>query len=288
MAQEASLTERLGYAKEARLLIVNCDDFGSSHAANTAIVRAVEEGLASSTTMMVPCPWAREAALRSRGLDVGVHLTLTAEYPGYRWRSLTNASSLHDEDGFLPRTAEEVWANAKLSDVEAECRAQIEQAMAWGVDVTHLDAHMGTMQVDRRFFEVYLKLASHYRLPLRMVSARHEKQMGFSCRLPAAEMGILFPDNFIAPKWGIPAGDTLNNAIANLRPGVSEIFLHPVEDGSELRGYDLEAAALRAADFRTLTDPNLVQRAEQHSVVTISFRPLRDLMRADYKSVHGT
>ena len=288
VTQVPTLAERLGYAPDAPLLIVNCDDFGSSHAANLAIVRAIKEGLASSTTLMVPCPWAREAAQRASELDVGIHLTLTAEYPGYRWRSLTGARSLHDGDGFLPRTAEEVWAKADLADVEAECRAQIEQAMAWGVDVTHLDAHMGTMQTSRAHFEIYVKLARAYRLPLRMVSTRHEQQLGFSCRARAAESAIIFPDNFIAPRWGEPAARVLNAALENLRPGVCEIFLHPVEDGPELRGYDLENADLRAADFLCLIDPELRRRAEQHSVRTMSFRPLRDLMRADYKSVHVT
>jgi hypothetical protein len=98
--------------------------------------------------------------------------------------------------------------------------AQVEQAFAWGVDVTHLDAHMGTMQVDRRYFEIYLRLAQAFGLPLRMVSARHEERMGFECRKPAARGGIVFPDNFIAPRWGQPACATLRAAIANLRAGV--------------------------------------------------------------------
>ena len=287
MTQDLSLAERLGYARNDRLLIVNCDDFGSSHAANVAIEKSIKDGFASSATLMVPCPWAREAAQRSDGLDVGVHLTLTAEYPGYRWRSLTNAKSLHDRDGFLPRTAEEVWSNADLADVEAECRAQIDQARAWGVDVTHLDAHMGTMQVNPRYAEIYRNLAHDYRLPLRMVSTRHEKQMEFASRAPAAALGVVFTDNFIAPRWGTPAAATLYAALETLRPGVSEIFLHPVEDGSELRGYDLENADLRAADYRCLIDPQLRKHAEQHSVRTMSFRPLRDLMRDNYKSVRG-
>lgn len=279
VTQEQNLAERLGFSRNERLLVINCDDFGSSHAANLAIQESIHEGLASSATLMVPCPWAREAATQSAGLDVGVHLTLTAEYPGYRWRSLTNARSLHDKDGFLPRTAEEVWANADPGEAEAECRAQIEQALAWGVDVTHLDAHMGTMQVNRRCFEIYLQLAADFRLPLRMVSASHEKQMGFPCRAPAARLGIIFPENFIAPKWGLPARETLAQTIANLRPGVSEIFLHPVTDGEELRGYDRENPGLRAADYACLLDPEMKKSADEFHVKTMSFRPLRDLMR---------
>jgi len=117
-------------------------------------------------------------------------------------------------------------------------------------------------------------------LPLRMVSARHERQLGFECRSRAASMGVIFPDNFISPAWGTPARGTLLAAIEDLRPGVSEIYLHPVEDGPELRGYDLEAASLRAADFECLIDPGVKALFARKAIVPMSFRPLRDLMRA--------
>ena len=281
MTRKRNLAERLGYTESDRLLVINCDDFGSSHAANVAIEASIRDGLGTSATMMVPCPWAREAAARSKGLAVGVHLTLTAEYPGYRWRSLTNAKSLHDGDGFLPRTAQEVWDHADLAQAEEECRAQVQQALDWGVDVTHLDAHMGTLQIDPRFFEIYLKLASEFRLPLRMVSERQEERLGFNCRSRAVDAGILFPDNFISPRWGTPARDTLVAALHGLRPGVTEIYLHPVEDGAELRGYDHENPSLRAADYACLMDEHLKDVVADHQIVPISFRPLRDLMRSN-------
>lgn len=84
----ASVAESLGFGPDDRLLIVNCDDFGSSHSANLATMRALQSGIATSATLMVPCPWAREASRMSLGLSVGVHLTMTSEYPGYRWRPL--------------------------------------------------------------------------------------------------------------------------------------------------------------------------------------------------------
>src|ERR1700693_3832878 len=98
--RQSSLAERLGWGPEDRLLIVNCYDLGPSHSANVATFRSVIYGVATSATLMVPCPWAREAARMFKGLAVGVHLTLTSEYSGFRWRSLTNGTSLHDADGF--------------------------------------------------------------------------------------------------------------------------------------------------------------------------------------------
>jgi chitin disaccharide deacetylase len=274
----ASLAERLGYGPQARLLIVNCDDLGSSHAANVAIEDCLRRGLATSATLMVPCPWAFEAVRRCEDLDVGVHLTLTAEYPGYRWRSLTGAASLHDADGFLPATAEAVFARADPEDVRAECRAQIDQALAWGLDVTHLDSHMGTVQTDPRFFAVYAELAAEYDLPLRMVGADHEAAMGFASRGPAAALGRVFPDHFITP-WGRDARQVLLDKLPRLRPGVSEIYLHPVADGPELRAYDDKAADVRAADYACLLDEAVGAAIEAAGVRRIGFRPLRELQR---------
>jgi predicted glycoside hydrolase/deacetylase ChbG (UPF0249 family) len=277
----ASLAERLGRRPDDRLLIVNCDDLGSSHAANVAIEKALRAGVATSATLMVPCPWALEAVRRCGDLDVGVHLTLTAEYPGYRWRSLTGAASLHDEQGFMPAAAEAVWAKADLADVRAECRAQIDQALAWGCDVTHLDAHMGTMQVDRRFFDLYVELGAEYRLPLRMVGERAHARLGFAARDMAAERGVVFADHFIAPPWGVTSRGPFVERVPSLKAGVSEFFLHPVEDGPELRGYDLEAADLRAEDGRWVLEPAMPALVDDAGVTLISFRPLRDLQRGN-------
>jgi hypothetical protein len=274
-----ALAERLGYPPDAKLLIVNCDDLGSSASANRAIGDVMARGTATSATLMVPCPWALDGVEKARDGGVGVHLTLTCEYPTYRWRSLTAAPSLHDDQGFMPCTAQEVWARAALADVRAECRAQIEQAYAWGVDVTHLDAHMGTMQLEPRYFAIYLELAAEYRLPVRMISGRAEAYFGFPSREPATEAGVVFPDALI-DLWGKPSG-TLEQRLASLRPGVTEIFFHPVEDGPELRGYDRKEADWRVGDYATLTSPDLARLAADAGATLISFAPLRDLQRAD-------
>ena len=274
-----SLVERLGYAPDARLVILNCDDLGSSHAANVAALEAVERGAATSATLMVPCPWALEAVRLFAGKDVGVHLTLTAEYPTYRWRSLTGAASLHDDEGFLPRTAAEVWAKARLEDIAAECRAQIDQALAWGVDVTHLDSHMGVNQSDPRCYELYLALATEYRLPLRMAGKNAERALGFPIRAPAEARGIVHPDAFHF-RWKNPTVDLMKERVPQMAPGVTEFLIHPVLDGPELRGYDLDAAQVRVDDHACAMDPEIAALFEHEKVELISFRPLRDLQRA--------
>ncbi|HEY1707455.1 MAG TPA: polysaccharide deacetylase family protein [Rhizomicrobium sp.] len=273
-----SLAERLGFSPDDRLIIANCDDIGSSHACNVAAERAMREGWATSATLMVPCPWAKEAVERFRDLDVGVHLTLTAEYPDYRWRSLTGAKSLHDKDGYLPLGTREVWANARLEDVAAECRAQIDQALAWGVDVTHIDNHMGTLSMEPRYNALFLKLAVDYDLPLRLPSASEQSRLGFAAREPADAAGRLYPDRFVM-QWGRPSREVLNEYLRDLRPGVTEFCMHPVEDGPELQGYDKTQAWIRTHDYACLMDEDLRGLIKQADAKLISYRPLRDAMR---------
>jgi predicted glycoside hydrolase/deacetylase ChbG (UPF0249 family) len=273
-----TLAERLGFSPDDRIIIANCDDIGSSHACNVAAERAMREGWATSATLMVPCPWAKEAVDRFKGLDVGVHLTLTAEYPDYRWRSLTGAKSLHDADGYLPTTIQEVFRNARIEDAEAECRAQIDQALGWGVDVTHIDNHMGALSYDKRFADLALKLAVDYDLPMRLGSESAEARVGFSARQPASEAGRLYPDRFVM-QWGRPTREVLNEFLPDLRPGVTEFCLHPVEDGPELQGYDKTQAWIRTHDYGCLMDPEIRAAIRKTGATLMSYRPLRDAQR---------
>ncbi|MFM7062440.1 MAG: ChbG/HpnK family deacetylase, partial [Actinomycetes bacterium] len=149
-----TLAERLGYSAESRLVILNADDLGMCHAANEGVYAALREGRCTSASLMVPCPWAREAAAQYRGEDVGVHLTLNAEFELYRWGPCTQSPSLLGGDGGFPATVEDVWDHADLDEVRRELRAQVERAILWGFDVTHLDSHMGTLQLRPEFFDV--------------------------------------------------------------------------------------------------------------------------------------
>jgi predicted glycoside hydrolase/deacetylase ChbG (UPF0249 family) len=277
-----SLVERLGYGPETRLLIVNCDDLGSSHSANVATFRSMVYGVASSATLMVPCPWGREAARMFKGLSVGVHLTLTSEYRGYRWRGLTNGASLHDDEGFFPATTEEAHQRIDAEDARAECRAQIETAVSWGVDVTHLDTHMGVLQAGTHradLYEIYLDLAEEFRLPVRIsVPQQTEKEL-LRARERAHSRGLLFNERLLHP-WPRRTRDVFFEEMPKLPPGVSEIFAHPVLDGEELRGYDTVNADIRTHDAMCLIDPEVSRLLNQHNVTRISFRELRELQRA--------
>jgi chitin disaccharide deacetylase len=215
-----------------------------------------------------------------KGLAVGVHLTLTSEYSGFRWRSLTNGTSLHDADGFFPATTKDALKRVSEADARAECRAQIETALSWGVDVTHLDTHMNVMQARTDLYEIYLDLAEAFRLPVRMFSREDTDRQGFQARERAQARGLLFNEHIVYP-WPRRTRDVFFEEIPKLSPGVSEIFAHPVLDGEELRAYDTANADIRIHDAACLTDPAVSNLLDQHNVKRISFRDLRDRQRAD-------
>ncbi|MGO9557584.1 MAG: polysaccharide deacetylase family protein [Acidimicrobiales bacterium] len=274
-----TLAERLGHDEGARLLIVNCDDLGSSHAANLGVYDALRHGAATSATLMVPCPWARGAAAEYRGEDVGVHLTLNAEWDLYRWGPITQAPSLLDGDGGFPRTVADVWDHADLDEVRRECRAQIERAIFWGFDVSHLDSHMGTLQLRAEFFDVYLDLADEFRLPMRLSGASTERVVGFPFRKLAAERGVVIPDHLLHVP-GVGSRGVIEGLIADLRPGVSEAYFHPAADTPELRAMSPDWEG-RVDDHRFLVDEaGLRAIAAASGVVLIGYRALRELMRA--------
>lgn len=274
----STLAERLGHQPEDRLLIINCDDLGVSHSANLATFRAMTNGIATSASLMVPCPCARDAARMLQGFPIGVHLTVTSEYGGYRWRGLTNGATLYDRDGFLPASADAALERLHAADARAECRAQIETALSWGVDVTHLDTHMNVMQARTDLYEIYLDLAEEFRLPVRMFSREETAKQGFRAREWAEARGLLFNEHIIYP-WPRRTRDVFLEEVPRLPAGVNEIFAHPVLEGGELRAYDTEHAAIRVHDAACLTDPTVLDLLDQHHIKRISYRDLRDLQR---------
>ena len=184
---------------------------------------------------MVPCPWARDAAAQYRGEDVGVHLTLNAEWETYRWGPITHSPSLLDGDGGFPRTIEDTWDHADLDEVRRECRAQIERAILWGFDVSHLDSHMGTLQLRARVLRRLPRARGRLRAPAADgLGAAASSIVGFPYRALAADEGVVFPDHFVL-YTGVGARRHVERALFDLRPGVTEVYLHPAVDTDELR-----------------------------------------------------
>jgi chitin disaccharide deacetylase len=270
--------ERLGYGPEAKLLILNCADLGLCHAATVGVYDALREGIGTSASLIVPAPWARESASRFRGDDVGVQLTLNAEHDLYRWAPITQAPSLLDGDGGFPRTVTDLWDHADLDEVRRECRAQTERAVLWGFDISHLVAHLDALVLRPEFFDIYLELAVDFGLPLRLLSADAEPNVGFPVRKLAADEGVLFADRFATlPQVGMRGA--FLELLGSLEPGITELTMHPAIDTPELRAITTDWQARVADEVLLVADRGLDQVISEAGVVLIGYRPLRDAMR---------
>ena len=132
----------------SKYLIVNADDFGMCKSANEAVFDLFEKGKLFSSTIMLPCPAAVEAVEFSKEhpeYAIGVHLTLTSEWKNYRWKPLTDAPSLTDEEGFMWHKSDQVQKHGKTKEIEKEVRAQIDYAHSLGMKPSHIDNHMGSL-----------------------------------------------------------------------------------------------------------------------------------------------
>jgi hypothetical protein len=291
----ATLAERLGFGLTERVAVVHVDDIGMSHAANQGAFEALRNGPATCGSVMVPCPWFTEAAERAREdpqLDLGVHLTLTAEYAGYRWGPLLGAEvpSLLAADGYLPRTTIEA-ANGKADEVDRELRAQIDRALDAGIDATHLDTHMGTAFLPD-IFPIYVQLSIDYKLPImlpradpKLIAERGLEEavapmQRLSDRYEAAG-GAVF-DHIDPHSLDFAEGEGIEwnrRRIAGLKTGVNWLLCHAARDGDELRAITPDSAHHR--DFERTFYGGEAGRLELEAagVRTVGMRELRDLMR---------
>ena len=161
MKCNTSVNKMLGYPDDARLLILNCDDFGVCHAENEGTLQALTKGVCSSTTVMTPCPWALvalEAVKKNHIVNVGVHLTLVCEYPYYKWKPLSpqnKVRTLTDRDGYTVSPLDgEAIKRFNVSEAEIEFRAQIEMVFASGIQPTHIDSHWHVHEIRQDLFDL--------------------------------------------------------------------------------------------------------------------------------------
>jgi hypothetical protein len=332
VASAQSLNEILGYKPTDKLLIINADDAGNSHAANVAIMDMFDKGGITSSTIMVPCSWVPEIAAYAKtkgelgahlthtsewqkgrrpltaGVDLGdprsrvpeitayaktkgefgVHLTHTSEWQKCRWRPLTAGAGLADPQGYLWPEEPDVYAHATAQVAGEEARAQIERAMAAGVDVTHIDSHMGTMQLKEDYALQYLSLAKEFRLPVRMGPAEMMASPSYKPIVDKArEMGLLFPDDLVYnpfPRWARKEGESHDDywrrMLRSLRPGVTEIYIHPAMPTDEIKAMT-GSWPERAADHEFFAnDPSLRQIVKEQGIILIGYRVMREAQRA--------
>jgi predicted glycoside hydrolase/deacetylase ChbG (UPF0249 family) len=293
---EETFIEKLGFSANDKVVIIHIDDVGFSHASNVASFECLDFGVATCGSVIVPAPWFWETAKickKNSKYDIGVHLALTCEYEYYRWRALSSIdpdTGLLDHEGCLWRTAEEAFANITSEAAENEMRAQINLAMDHGIDVTHIDSHMGTV-LNPKYIQSYFMLGLEFKIPVFIPRLSREEIFAIGYGefadiylefIPQVEAnGIPLLDQIIIDTGGEQKNKTeyYRDRFSEIRPGLTHLLFHPAKMGSELQAITPDSAEWRSQDHRAFTDQQIKKFVEKYDLKLIGYREIRDYLR---------
>ena len=289
---EKTFAERLGWKPQDVVVILHVDDAGMSHASNLGAIESVEKGVATSWSVMMPCPWVPEIAKYLKQhpeVDSGLHLTLTSEWSLYRWPPLAGkpkVPGLVDDEGCLWRSVEQTAAHATPDEIEAEIRAQVERAERLGVPITHLDSHMGTLFARPDYFERWAKVGIEKGIPILAMGGH----AAYALKENPEASTKLRP--WIPKIWnaGLPVIDDLHTdsyvwkpeektekllaLLKELKPGVTEILFHasiPTDDFPLITS----SSDSRLADARALTSPAVKKLIQERGIILTTWKELK-------------
>ena len=274
-----------------RSLIIHADDAGMSHSANRATIYAMEQGIVSSASIMVPCAWFAEMAEYARQhpkRDFGIHLTLTSEWRLYRWGPVApqdRVPSLVDDRGFLWSNVAQVAKHAKTDEVEIELRAQIERARQFGVPITHLDTHMGSLACRADLAQLYVRLGIEYQIPilfprqlpeevLKNVPELREHAQKVVQSLQANHLPLVdYLDYGLEGRdFEARKADCLQK-LAELKPGVTQLIIHCGYEDEELKAIT-NSHAQRDSDRRIFADPEVIAAVRKAGIEVVGWKDL--------------
>lgn len=288
-----TFAERLGFPKGTIAVILHVDDVGMSHSSNLGAIQAIENGVASSFAVMMPCPWVPEIARwlkKNTNVDSGLHLTLTSEWQIYRWGPLAGRKAvpgLVDEEGCMWRSVPQVATRAKPDEIETEIREQITRAERLGIPITHLDSHMGTLFARPDYFERFMKVGIEKQIPILAIGGHMtyvsknepEESKGLRQLIPKIwNAGLPVIDDLHTGWSGLDTSAKLHAVLNELKPGVTEILFHaslPTEDFPLITG----SSANRKADLDALTSPETKEILKRRGIVVTTWRELMERRR---------
>jgi len=292
LVSSQNMAELLGYPKETRLLIINADDYGMCNAENMGTERVLEYGLTKSTTIMTVCPWALGAIDYIKRMNfkaVGVHVALTSEWGRYRWRPINTTnhhSSLVDPTtSFMWRTSQEVERNAKINEFHNEIVSQLNQANKWlsPMELAHFDSHMGSFYgietLRLEFMAHVFSISYEFGLPFRIPMIDLFKPILLEFR----KLGFPILDA-LSPFGRSPPGEPNErkrwymNEIKNIKPGLTELYIHPAINNEELRAVTASAQS-RQLDTNIFCDPDVRDLIRSENITLIDFLLLKVYQR---------
>ena len=291
---DENIAEKLGYPEDAKLLIIHADDAGVSHSENMATIRGLEEGVVNSASIMVPCPWFPEIAVYAKkhadSADFGLHLTVTSEWKDYKWASTSSKNevkSLINPQGYFYHLVDSVRQYGNAIGVEKEIEAQIQKAMAFGIDITHLDAHMGAVMSTPEFIKAYIEKGREYKVPVllnREIPVLEEMQdFEFTEKdVFVDSVYQAYPEVFNEKGMDRFYEEILNN----LQPGLSCILIHLAVNNEEMMAVTREhpnwGSKWRQDDLDFFTSAKARELIEKNGITLVTWREIRDkIVRAD-------
>jgi len=283
-AQTKSIAERLGHPANSKLLILHADDLGAAHSVNVASFDALDKGAISSASVMIPTPWIAEVAVYAKthpNADLGLHLTLNAEWETYKWGSVESKDkvpSLLDSAGVFPNETAPVAARARADEVERELRAQVDRALALGIRPTHLDSHMGALFTTPELIGTYIKVARAYRLPFLALRGDPRSPTPFlTDKDVVLDAVVIAGPEVPRDQWK----DFYLKAIAGLKPGLTEMIVHLGYDDAELRAVTVNhepyGSAWRQRDYDVVMSPEFKKALQDNKVILVTWRDLQKL-----------
>ena len=287
---------KLGFSENDRVVIFHADDVGMCQASIQAYEDLFDFGTLTSGAIMVPCPWFPAAADIQRRIpdaDLGAHLVLTSEWQFYRWRPLTarlTESTLVDAEGFFPRTDLEIHERGDPDEAMVELEAQIQRALAFGIDLTHADMHMAAIS-HPKFVPGYIQLVSKYQLPPLIPHGDLDMYKSFGVdeatyemiaamtaylegqRIPMVDFAMGLPLD--APNGQL---ELAGKMIGELKPGLTHFIIHPSIDTPELRAITPDWEC-RVANYNVFLSGEFKKHLEREGIKLIGYRAVRDAMR---------
>jgi chitin disaccharide deacetylase len=246
-AQGKTVAERLGYPKDAKLVIIHADDLGVSHSENSASIMAMEKGSVSSASIMVPCPWFPEIAAyagKNPTSDFGLHLTVTSEWKNYKWgpvTPVTKVPSLVNGQGFFYSATDSVVMFANSFEVEEEIRNQVKRSIQFGINPTHLDAHMGAVLSNIQFLKSYIKVGHEFKIPV-FLTRQLEPFLNIKLDTLINENNVIFDTVVSATPADYKTGfkNFYANALKNIKPGLTYLIIHTAFDDNEMKAVSID------------------------------------------------
>ncbi len=285
--QTSTIAERLGYPSDAKMLIIHADDLGVTHSENMASIKGLEESPVNSASIMVPCPWFPEIAAyaqKNKTTDLGLHLTLNSEWKNYKWGPVTNKDSvagLVNHKGYFYALVDSVGMHATQDEVALELRNQVKKAYQFGIDVTHLDAHMGAAMSTPEFLEAYIKVGQEFQLPVlldyRLPAMKEEKIQKI-----LTERDVVVDRSYTAQPENFKEGmaQYYTSVIKNLEPGLNCLLIHLAYDDAEMQGVTIDhpdwGSAWRQADVDFFSSPECAKVLKEEKIVLVTWREVRD------------